>query len=405
MKVLTIWQPWAWLIARGRKHVENRGINTDYRGPLIIHVGKHWEPEVVARQLEDLLEQGLISEAPTLKELEKQLGLIIAKTEITGCRKVEEADADPWAVPGGYAWELGAVELVEPIEFRGRQGLIDLPPGIEVRALGQAEAVIVAKAEPSSKFDPKVERDRLVVEVVPSDNGHGFVGQVHDNVSGEVLFVSPAFETESLAGDAARAYVDGRVQAVARAKMARLDALEHGVAKLDELNARLRTINAQRKQLGDQAKELRAEAAGVINDLRSGQSHLDFGVAEANHEDDEDDEEADEVELVVEFTDDPQGDSEEGPLGWESEPVLTVEDRAAQIGELTVAEGVKAIGCEMSIDVVREVQTLEMRKRGATKRKSVIAACERRIGQLLEAEEAEEAEGARDEAQAEGAPA
>lgn len=40
MKALTICQPYAQLIARGEKLVENRGWPTQYRGPLLIHAGK-----------------------------------------------------------------------------------------------------------------------------------------------------------------------------------------------------------------------------------------------------------------------------------------------------------------------------------------------------------------------------
>jgi|ERR1019366_4441992 hypothetical protein len=40
MKALTINQPWAEMICRGLKRVENRTWPTNYRGPLAIHVGK-----------------------------------------------------------------------------------------------------------------------------------------------------------------------------------------------------------------------------------------------------------------------------------------------------------------------------------------------------------------------------
>ena len=37
MKALTLWQPWASLVALGVKTIETRGWRTDYRGPLLIH--------------------------------------------------------------------------------------------------------------------------------------------------------------------------------------------------------------------------------------------------------------------------------------------------------------------------------------------------------------------------------
>ncbi len=43
MKVLSIRQPWAWLIVNGFKDVENRTWATTHRGPTIIHAGKKWD--------------------------------------------------------------------------------------------------------------------------------------------------------------------------------------------------------------------------------------------------------------------------------------------------------------------------------------------------------------------------
>jgi hypothetical protein len=40
MRALTISQPWASMIANGRKWVENRTWESLYRGPLLIHAGK-----------------------------------------------------------------------------------------------------------------------------------------------------------------------------------------------------------------------------------------------------------------------------------------------------------------------------------------------------------------------------
>ncbi len=40
MRALTILQPWAEMIARGVKRVENRTWRTKYRGEIAIHAGK-----------------------------------------------------------------------------------------------------------------------------------------------------------------------------------------------------------------------------------------------------------------------------------------------------------------------------------------------------------------------------
>ena len=40
MKAITIWQPWASLLACGGKRFETRSWATSYRGPIAIHAAK-----------------------------------------------------------------------------------------------------------------------------------------------------------------------------------------------------------------------------------------------------------------------------------------------------------------------------------------------------------------------------
>lgn len=41
--VLSVRQPWAWLLCEGLKNVENRNWRTNYRGELYIHAGKSFD--------------------------------------------------------------------------------------------------------------------------------------------------------------------------------------------------------------------------------------------------------------------------------------------------------------------------------------------------------------------------
>jgi len=43
MKAISIQQPWAWLIVKGIKSIENRTWKCGYRGPLLIHAGKTFD--------------------------------------------------------------------------------------------------------------------------------------------------------------------------------------------------------------------------------------------------------------------------------------------------------------------------------------------------------------------------
>ncbi len=101
MKALSLRQPWASLIADGRKTIETRTWRTRYRGPLAIHAS--------ARPYEDL---------PT--------GGIVAVALLYGCRPMETTDEDAACIAlydGAYAWLLANVEPVPLVPCKGRLGL------------------------------------------------------------------------------------------------------------------------------------------------------------------------------------------------------------------------------------------------------------------------------------------
>ena len=108
MKALSLRQPWASLIADGRKTIETRTWRTHYRGPLAIHAS--------ARPYADL---------PT--------GGIVAVAWLCGCRPMEEADEEQACIAlyeGAYAWLLANVEPVPLIRCKGRLGL--WPPSDDI---------------------------------------------------------------------------------------------------------------------------------------------------------------------------------------------------------------------------------------------------------------------------------
>ena len=76
MKVITIKQPWATLIAKGYKEYEFRTWKTKYRGDILIHAGKGTDKEAMTR-FKDL-------------KLEYPKGCIIAKAKITDCIYVDD---------------------------------------------------------------------------------------------------------------------------------------------------------------------------------------------------------------------------------------------------------------------------------------------------------------------------
>ena len=144
VRALTIHQPWATLIAEGYKDVENRVWTTAYRGPLLIHAGKRIDPAGVARAGEVGL---VIDQLPG--------GAFVALCRLEGV--VTDSDS-PWAIPGGYHWELAeVVRLREPVPARGAQRLWSPDPSdlakIEVRGV-RAAGLVGADGLAPVRIDP-----------------------------------------------------------------------------------------------------------------------------------------------------------------------------------------------------------------------------------------------------------
>lgn len=121
-KVLTISQPYPDLIMAGLKRVENRTWSTKHRGPLLIHAGrsKNW----------------LGDEPPPA---ETRFGFLLGSVQLLDCLPIEEIRQGlhdktyPWLrehehAHGPVCWILSSPNpLVEPILFKGMQGIRDYP--------------------------------------------------------------------------------------------------------------------------------------------------------------------------------------------------------------------------------------------------------------------------------------
>jgi activating signal cointegrator 1 len=185
MKVLSLWQPWASLVAHGLKKIETRGWDaTPYRGPLAIHATLAWNSDCrdlagTDRCWQPLRETLRLAAAKDVRCRVRALretlpfGAIIATCMLeesrgmehcpncdgcgwyeggaaikTGCADCGGGGVVPWSVKisaqerafgnyeiGRYGFILGnAAPLPLPIAFRGRQAkLLDLPSGIKVQ--------------------------------------------------------------------------------------------------------------------------------------------------------------------------------------------------------------------------------------------------------------------------------
>ena len=145
MRIITLHQPYASLIALGFKQFETRSWSTPYRGKIAIHAGKREMKLHEFRVACRLLPAKTI--APIWEHATNNLGKIVAVADLTDCRMMnlaEEGEEDDpkfewiecqsdielslgfWEL-GRYAWKLKDVEAIKPLPWRGTQGLCSLP--------------------------------------------------------------------------------------------------------------------------------------------------------------------------------------------------------------------------------------------------------------------------------------
>ncbi|MBQ8131800.1 MAG: ASCH domain-containing protein [Bacilli bacterium] len=132
MKVLTIKQPFATLIAEGLKEYEFRTWKTSYRGEFLIHAGKGIDKEAMKRY------EHLNLTYPT--------GQIIAKVTLTDCVYIDEEmkkrlkEKDPLVYYGminstsdkpHYGFKIENVEKIKPIDINGQLSFWEYPKKIK----------------------------------------------------------------------------------------------------------------------------------------------------------------------------------------------------------------------------------------------------------------------------------
>ena len=139
MKALSLLQPWASLVAYGRKKIETRTWGTRYRGPLAIHASKS---DIALGAL-------ALASDPTLELMTGELckggldvtlvplpfGRIIALCDLVGVERITPENVPPEPErsfgdyrPGRYAWHLSNIRRLNPCpEAKGHLGLWNPP--------------------------------------------------------------------------------------------------------------------------------------------------------------------------------------------------------------------------------------------------------------------------------------
>src|ERR1700730_5019753 len=104
MKAISLKQPWANLVAEGRKTIETRTWSTKYRGKILIVSSK-----------------SPASPPPS--------GMALAIAEVIDCRPMTEADEEAACCrvyPRAQAWILRDIRKIEPFEVRGTLGIYEV---------------------------------------------------------------------------------------------------------------------------------------------------------------------------------------------------------------------------------------------------------------------------------------
>ena len=154
MKAITLWQPWASLLACGAKKFETRSWATKYRGPIVIHAASRpcfkladVDPAADNAAIMAFGKSSIPYDLGDFYEYKLPCGCIIATAELVGCwRCIGIDDNNNYAIDkngkeiiiyghelmfgnfghGRYAWEFKNMELLpNPIPAKGKQGLWD----------------------------------------------------------------------------------------------------------------------------------------------------------------------------------------------------------------------------------------------------------------------------------------
>lgn len=176
MKAITLWQPWATLLAVGCKHMETRSWPTKYRGEILIHASK--KPYSQVRKILPTKDRRYIEDLLQIKyfngERNIPTGVIVGKAELAACVKITEAFRSGMAnirpeefilgdfTTGRYAWVMkNPVLFKEPIPAKGMQGLWNYDGEIKELATTGSYTEILNLSEMLDKDRIQYEKERL----------------------------------------------------------------------------------------------------------------------------------------------------------------------------------------------------------------------------------------------------
>ncbi len=116
--VLSIRQPWAWLIVNGHKDIENRTWPTKFKGRFLVHAGKT-PPDWTDDDYEFCeKEYGVVVPRQGLP-----LGGLVGEAQLIAC--VDKSPSSPW-FQGPYGFMLRDQKALPFVPMRGQRGFFNV---------------------------------------------------------------------------------------------------------------------------------------------------------------------------------------------------------------------------------------------------------------------------------------
>jgi hypothetical protein len=130
MKVLSIRQPWAWLIIHGAKDIENRSWRTNVRGRVLVHAAKGMTVSEWNEAYRFVADRFGVNPARRIPlPIDMQRGGLVGSVEIIGCINRAEHPATAvsrWFV-GTYGFVLRDPQPMTFVPMRGALGFFNVP--------------------------------------------------------------------------------------------------------------------------------------------------------------------------------------------------------------------------------------------------------------------------------------
>lgn len=152
MKAISLWQPWASLWCSPNKRHETRHWSTAHRGHLLVHAAQKIVLDLVDDEFEDIVSSefgghwGMDLPRGAIVGMVDLIDVIPTEKIVAGFRWTDEEKIDNACGnfdDGRFGWRRGTYwRFPQPIPYRGRQAMFDVPREVVAAQIAAATEVI-----------------------------------------------------------------------------------------------------------------------------------------------------------------------------------------------------------------------------------------------------------------------